>query len=202
MGTRDRKEREKEQLKELILNAAREVFIEKGYDSTSIRNIAERIEYSPGTIYLYFKDKDTIFHELHKEGFKLLQQQMVVLMAVSDPFERLKAMGRVYMDFAQKHPDYYDLMFVVRAPMNALGDACWDEGDSSFGFLVSVVEENIQAGRFKGHNSEDLAFVIWSAMHGMVTLGLRGRCKVISEEKRDQIDVLGLDAFIQLLSES
>ena len=203
MGTRDRKEREREQLKGLILQAAREIFIEKGYESTSIRNIADRIEYSPGTIYLYFKDKDSIFHELHKEGFQLLIQQFMVLSAVSDPFERLMAMGKVYLKFAKEHPDFYDLMFIIRAPMNALEDPdCWKEGESAFQILIQLVEECKESGRFAGHDAEELAYVIWAAMHGMVTISIRNRCHVISEEKREQIEMLGLETLNQLLLKS
>lgn len=203
MGTRDRKEREKEQLKESILKAAREIFIEKGYEQTSIRNIADRIEYSPGTIYLYFKDKDSIFHALHQEGFVLLRQQMQVLQAVEDPFERLKAMGKIYLSFAEEHPDFYDLMFIIRAPMNALEEKdCWQEGLSAFGMLVQVVEECIGAGRFKGQDAEELSYVIWASLHGMVAITIRDRCHVISEEKRDGIEMIGLERFIQLLSKS
>ena len=69
-----RKERQKEELRGKILQAAKELFMKKGFEDTSIRNIAEKIEYSPTTIYLYFKDKDDIFCELHKEGFILLNQ--------------------------------------------------------------------------------------------------------------------------------
>jgi AcrR family transcriptional regulator len=61
MGILERKEREKQEMRDLILNVATEMFIEEGYDKTSIRKIADKIEYSPATIYLYFKDKDEIF---------------------------------------------------------------------------------------------------------------------------------------------
>ncbi|MEI6899671.1 MAG: helix-turn-helix domain-containing protein, partial [Bacteroidota bacterium] len=91
MGITERKTKERQELKDLILSAAKSLFIEKGIDETSIRNIAERIEYSPATIYLYFKDKDEILHELHSQGFQELGSRMSVLMAVGDPFERLKA---------------------------------------------------------------------------------------------------------------
>ena len=57
-------------MRSLILDAARSIFLEKGFEQASIRNIAEKIEYSPGTIYLYFRDKDEIFHALHEEGLK------------------------------------------------------------------------------------------------------------------------------------
>lgn len=70
-----RKQREKEEMRALILDAARKIFLEKGYEHTSIRNIAEKIEYSPGTIYLYFKEKDEIFHALHEEGFRRLLER-------------------------------------------------------------------------------------------------------------------------------
>jgi len=113
-----RKQREKEEMRQLILEAAKKIFLEKGYEQASIRNIAEVIEYSPGTIYLYFKEKDEIFHELHEQGFRKLVEYMAPLQFVADPFERLKAMGKVYMDFAIKNKDFYDLMFIMQAPMN------------------------------------------------------------------------------------
>jgi AcrR family transcriptional regulator len=201
MGTRERKEREREELSGLILSAAREIFLEKGYEQTSIRNIADRIEYSPGTIYLYYKDKDSIFHALQQEGFGRFAQQMMVLQAVADPYERLKAMGKVYLRFAKENPDYYDLMFVIRAPMNVLDEQeCWNEGQNSFNFLVSVVAECQQHGRFDCCDPEELAFVIWSTLHGMVTLDIRGRCRVVSDEKREDIEERGYKAFIHLLS--
>lgn len=201
MGTKDRKEREREELKGLILKAAREIFLEKGYDQTSIRNIADRIEYSPGTIYLYFKDKDTIFHALQQEGFQLLKQQIAVLQAVKDPFERLMAMGRIYLDFAMECADYYDLMFVIRAPMNVLKeDDCWDEGQSAFDLLIHVVQECMQQGRFKGHDVEELSYVIWATLHGMATIAIRERRRVVSEEKREKIEKLGFESFGKMLS--
>lgn len=203
MGTQERKLRDKEQLKELILKAARETFLERGYESTSIRSIADRAEYSPGTIYLHYKDKDSILFELKNEGFVLLFQQMMVLQSVEDPFERLKAMGRIYLNFAMEHSDYYDLMFVIKAPLNILEDEeCWLEGQKAFEVLVSVVRECILHGRFKEQDPEALAFVIWSALHGMVTLSLKGRCRVIREEIREDIEKIGLDVFLKLLSKN
>lgn len=201
MGTAERKLREREQLKELILKAAREIFLEKGYEDTSIRGIAERAEYSPGTIYLYFKDKDSILYELKKEGFIMLGQNMMVLQYIADPFERLKAMGHVYIKFALEHQDFYDLMFVIKAPLNILEDEeCWMEGQKAFDVLIKVVEDCKKANRFEGHDAEELSFVIWSTLHGIVTLINRGRCRVITEEKRNNIEEKGLETFARLLS--
>src|SRR5690606_22862741 len=112
MGISDRKEREKSELKSLILQAAKKLFLEQGIEKTSIRNIADAIEYSPGTIYHYFQDKDSIFHEIHTEGFQELGKRMAVLFEVENPFERLKAMGKIYIKFAFENTDMYDLMFL------------------------------------------------------------------------------------------
>ena len=67
MGINERKEREREEIRELILNAAREIFVEEGYEHTSMRKIAQKIEYSPGTIYHHFKDKSDLLLALHDE---------------------------------------------------------------------------------------------------------------------------------------
>ena len=57
MGVQERRAREKENIREEILDAARTLFVKEGYENVSIRKIAAKIEYAPGTIYLYFEDK-------------------------------------------------------------------------------------------------------------------------------------------------
>ncbi|PSR55085.1 TetR family transcriptional regulator [Adhaeribacter arboris] len=201
MGIIERKEREKEDLRKRILMAAKEVFLEKGYMNTSIRNIADRIEYSPTTIYLYFKDKDAIFHALHLEGFYLLNNDMRVLQHVEDPFERLIAMGRIYIDFAMKNYDLYDLMFLEKAPIDFIeaDDLCWDEGQSAFNNLQSTIRDCMEKGYFKFENVEVASFVIWSTLHGMCALKTRSRCKVISDENRADIVEKGFAGFSKML---
>src|SRR6185369_9482851 len=115
-----RKERQKEELKGKILEAAKDLFMQRGFEETSIRNIAERIEYSPTTIYLYFKDKDDIFYALHREGFVVLNQYFRALEHVTEPFERLKAICKAYITFAIENKEFYDLMFIIRSPMKSL----------------------------------------------------------------------------------
>src|SRR5690606_19211178 len=154
-----RKERQKEELRAKILTSARELFIERGYEETSIRNIAERIEYSPTTIYLYFKDKDDVFYALHQEGFGLLNQYFNALKNVENPFERLKAIMKAYIRFALENKEYYDLMFISEKPMNALEDCAeWDEGQKAFEALVGTVTQCIGNGFFKNMEPETLSF--------------------------------------------
>jgi len=201
MGISERKEKEKADLRKSILDAARDLFLEKGFEHTSIRNIAERIEYSPTTIYLYFKDKDSIFLELHNEGFQILGQQMYALTQVEDPMERLKAMGRMYVHFAKENPGYYDLMFVQNAPMDCLNEEKWEAGSSAFDVLKLTVQQCMDKGYLPFDDAEMGAFSIWSTMHGMCTLQFRNRCMVLSENKQEHALEIGLNEFIKLLTQ-
>src|ERR1700689_3029099 len=72
MGIKERHERDREAVERAILDAARDLFVAEGYANVSIRKIAERIEYSPAAIYVYFRSKDDIFFALAEEGFRLL----------------------------------------------------------------------------------------------------------------------------------
>ena len=176
-----RKERQKEELRGKILQAAKELFMQKGFEDTSIRNIAEKIEYSPTTIYLYFKDKDDIFCELHKEGFKLLNQYFRSLAHVSDPFERLKAINKAYITFALENGEFYDLMFIIRSPINSIAkdDSDWEEGKRAFAFLTETIKECIAKGYFENMQPDIVAFTVWSMVHGIVSLEIRNRCSVV-----------------------
>ena len=202
MTISNRKERQKEELRGKILEAARALFIEQGFEATSIRNIAERIEYSPTTIYLYFKDKDDIFYALHLEGFVLLNQYFRALQNVDDPFERLKAITRAYCSFAVENPELYDLMFISRSPMNALtdrNDEKWEEGNKAFGALTGTIQQCMEQGYFKGMDPEILSFTCWSMVHGICSLHIRGRCSVISEENQEHLCDKAASTVIEML---
>src|SRR5689334_19919499 len=110
MGIEERKSREKDEMRKLILQTAMHLFLEEGIDNVSLRKIADKIEYSPAAIYSYFKDKGEIVLALHNEGFTKLYSMQTSLDNISDPLEKLRKMGQVYMQFALENRDYYDLM--------------------------------------------------------------------------------------------
>jgi AcrR family transcriptional regulator len=200
MTIAERKHREKEEMRSLILDAARKVFLEKGYYQASIRNIAEEMEYSPGTIYLYFKDKDEVFHALHEEGFRTMLEKMQPLEHVPDPFERLKAMGRVYLEFARNNKDVYDLMFIIQAPIkHEQEQAKWQMGQRTLDYLKNVLRECQKKGYFKNQNVEYLSFTIWSTVHGMAALYCRDRCKAYPDIEPLDLMKNGITTFNQML---
>jgi AcrR family transcriptional regulator len=202
MGIAERKAKEKEELKALILNAAQKLFVEKGIEQTTIRNIAQDIEYSVGTVYVYFKDKNDILYALHTRGFKKLGGDMSVLINVSDPMERMKALGRVYLKFAIENPDMYNLMFNMKAPMEFLDSMHkeeWNEGKATFNVLRTNVQQCMNNGHFDGHRLEPLAFAIWSMVHGMASLHISQRTKGVNLAEPDTILMQGYDQFVQIL---
>ncbi|MBK9732517.1 MAG: TetR/AcrR family transcriptional regulator [Chitinophagaceae bacterium] len=184
MGITERKEREKQERKALILEAATKMFIEDGFDKTSLRNIGEKIEYSPATIYLYFKDKNELFYAIQEKGFELLLKQFRKLDKIKDPFAKLIGVGKEYLKFAEKNPEYYDLMFIMRAPMLHIeNEESWDCGMQSFHFLEEVVTECIKQKKIKSKNAAMASIAIWSFAHGLAALHIRDRFKSMQKIK-------------------
>src|SRR5829696_7163436 len=116
MGSLERREREKQELRGRILEAARELFLAHGYDAVTMRKIAERIEYSPTAIYQHFADKDALVAELCRHDFRNFAAHFARAAATEDPIERLRASGRAYFDFAVEYPQHYRLMFMAARP--------------------------------------------------------------------------------------
>ena len=160
MGIVERKEREREEMRKLILDGAQKLFLENGYDKVSIRNIADAIEYSPATIYLYYKDKNELLFALHQRGFVKMVGEFLPLQQLADPFEKLVEMGRSYIRFAIDNPELFDLMFIMTAPMDTLEKENWVEGDEAFGLLMRVVQECMDAGIFRHHDVQSTAMMI------------------------------------------
>lgn len=204
MGVAERREREKQELRALILGAAKKLFVTKGIEHTTIRNIAEAIDYSVGTVYVYFADKNAIFHALHTQGFNELGQQLQVLMAVEDPMQRVKALGRVYINFAKTNTDMYNLMFSLPAPIDYLEkeDAEeWKEGVLAFNVLQSTLADCIKKGHFKGHQLEPLTYLFWGAVHGMCALYISERAKGVNMDDPDTIVERGYESFLKMIGE-
>jgi AcrR family transcriptional regulator len=196
MGIEDRKEREKEEMRQLIIKTAMDLFIDEGIDNVSLRRIADKIEYSPGSIYSYFKDKGEIIHAIHTEGFEKLYTLQLTLESISNPLEKLSKMGELYMKFALENPGYYDLMFIAKGVAAKIYEKQeWDVGQRSYNYLRDTVKQCIEQGYMIESDIDAATFAMWSFVHGMASLIIRGRCAMIPEEQIKQI-VKGSLSFI------
>ena len=172
MGVKERRAREKEQLRRQILVAARELFVNEGYENVSMRKIANKIEYSPTTIYLYFKDKADLLDSVCKETLLNLLNTFAQLKSdVSDPVETLRKSGRAYVEFGLKYPQDYKLTFVIRPQFQeGLGLEEGSVGEKVFDYLREMVSECIEHQRFRQVDVETTGQVLWSAVHGVTLL--------------------------------
>lgn len=176
MGISERKQREKDSIRSKILEVATQLFLEKGYEGTSIRTISNAIEYSPATIYLYFKDKNDIFWQIQCKAFDLLNEHLKDSQTIMNPFERLKAIGKVYLNFAFDNPQYYDLMFILRSPMEILDEErTWEQGIKLYKTIEETVEACMVLDKIKGKDHQVVAFTFWSYIHGQCALLIRKR---------------------------
>lgn len=200
MGISERKEREKIDKKQLIRSAAMKMFLEDGYAKTSIRNIADAIEYSPGTIYLYYKDKDELLYEVQRDAYGKLLEEFKTKAKHKDPVKRLMQIGKTYVSFGLENPELYDLMFIIRAPTNVDEQLHKDNGGDSFDYLMTCLKECIDKDLLRVTDLKLCALQTWSVAHGLVSLNLRCRLKMVLEEK-DMAKSLGsaIESYVKLL---
>ncbi len=172
MGVKERRAREKEQLRRRILSAARELFVTEGYESVSMRKIADMIEYSPTTIYLYYEDKADLLDSVCKETLlNLLNTLDLLRKDKSDPVETLRKSGKAYVEFGLKYPQDYKLTFVVRPQFQkGLGLQEGSVGEKVFNYLRTMVSECIRQKKFRQVDVETTGQVLWSAVHGVTLL--------------------------------
>jgi AcrR family transcriptional regulator len=174
MGPKQRRARQKESLRQEILDAARELFINEGYENVSMRRIAEKIEYSPTTIYLYFRDKAHLLFEVCEETFaQLARKGEQILKDRSDPIMTLRKIGRAYVDFGLKHPNHYRVAFINHPPHHNFDLKEWYEnsmGQRAFNLLKMSVEECVKQGKFKPVDVDAASQALWAAVHGITSL--------------------------------
>jgi AcrR family transcriptional regulator len=193
LGTTERRERERQELRTRILDAARELFADEGYDAVTMRRIAEKIEYSPTAIYFHFRDKEALIRELCDEDFGALAGQFQKIARIADPLDRLRQIGRAYVGFAMSHRNHYRLMFMTPHPESLRPeDSRLRHGnpeEDAYAFLKGTVAEAISAGRLRPELSDPdlVSQMVWAGTHGVVSLHI-AKCKDAWVDWRDPIE--------------
>lgn len=176
MGVVERRERERQEVRQKILDAARGLFVEHGYEAVSMRMIAREIEYSPTAIYFHFRDKAALFRELCSGDYLALAGVFGKIARVEDPVERLRSLGRAYAHFALEYPNHYRLMFMTPSPAQPDEDELARRGnpdEDAYAFLRATIVEGIEKGCYRAEFSGDpdaLAQLVWAGVHGVVSL--------------------------------
>jgi AcrR family transcriptional regulator len=177
MGIAERRAREKEVLRSKIMDAATQLFVEEGFPNVSLRKIADRIEYSPATIYLYFKDKNDLFSSLCGETFSLLKEELErVERDEPDPLVGFRKGLRIYIDFGLEHPHHYLLTFCtpqaqIDIPVDTPEFLETNRiGLETFDCLRRSLDRCRQAGVLQFDDLEAVSQTIWTFIHGTTSL--------------------------------
>jgi AcrR family transcriptional regulator len=156
-----------------IMNAARELFASQGYESVTMRSIAEKIEYTPTCIYFHFADKEALIRQICDEDFACFAKELHS--DATDPLERLRAQGSFYLKFARKYPNHYRLMFMTPLPpLHHKDDPAKhpEPVESAYASVRQCCAEAIAVGlaRPEVADPDPLAQTLWAAVHGVASL--------------------------------
>ena len=204
MDSAERRE-QREDLRERIIEAARDIVGEEGLDALSMRALAVRIGYSPATIYLHFQDKGEILRGVMQEGFSRLDatiaRELGRLPGSSNALERYATTGRAYARFALENTGYFRAMFKLppvaqmeMCPEPVRGAAAPDEARDRG---VNLVRQAIEAGEMAAPDASQAATIGWAMIHGLTTLYLSGH---LSDRVSSHDEFMGLiDSAIETL---
>lgn len=185
MTIQNRRERERAERHQLIIDAARDLAESEGWEAVTTRRLAERVEYSQPVLYSHFKGKDAIVCAVAIQGFGELARQLREARAgQGDP---LRSLADAYLRFARERPALYDVMFVQQTDIAFGSSETPAELRAAFGEFVAAVE-TVAGDR----DLETLTEVFWSTLHGIATLTHGERLR--PDHHQDRLD-LTLSAF-------
>jgi len=171
MAVSERRARHRASLRREILDAASQLFVEEGYQRVTMRRIAGRIEYSPTTIYLYFKDKNELLAAVCDETFSQLAAKLERLAkTATSPLAYLRDSLRTYVDFGLAHPHQYVVMFMSPGPHLELKGYEHSIGSRAFDVLRSALKSCIANGDLHAPDVDVTAQALWAAVHGITSL--------------------------------
>lgn len=146
------------------------MFVELGFEATTMRAIAAKVGYTATAVYHHFKDKAALVAELCAIDFRALTEELRKSGSIADPLERLQRMGQAYVEFGLTHPMQYQFMFMTPRP--ALPRSQPDPGADCYGYLLETCRAVVATGRLRPEfaDADQLAQMAWGSSHGLVAL--------------------------------
>lgn len=175
MVSRQRRERERNGLRQQILQAARDIARQDGWKSVTLRKVSEAIEYSHPAIYAYFDSKEAILLELLREGFALLTRDLrAARISTQSPFEQLHQVALAYWHFSRRAPELYQVMHGLDGvPFGT--ETTLDEAKAAFAELRDSVQATLDALGVTVPELNAEVDILWATLHGLVALAASGR---------------------------
>jgi AcrR family transcriptional regulator len=169
MKSQSPREKYRQELRAAILEAARQAFLAEGYESVSMRSLAERVGCSHGNLYLHFKSKEEIFDCLVEQSFDELAEALRGLKdswKAGDSIELLKTAALAYVDFGLRNPGAYEFAFVLRRP----GAPRVRKPHVAYELLRSLVQQCVKELGLRPGDVDAAGQAVWAAVHGVTSL--------------------------------
>nr|WP_269082466.1 TetR/AcrR family transcriptional regulator [Aneurinibacillus tyrosinisolvens] len=155
--------------------AARRISAQEGWQSVTIRKIANEIEYSPPTIYEHFSNKEEMMHELVSEGFRqLLEKLRHAYLKADNPESGFMSLGKAYLEFVQESKELYEVMHGL-GTIKFGTDKTPASAKETFAFMRSVVKDLFVYKSWEEINIDDEVDIVWSSLHGLISLSAAHR---------------------------
>jgi AcrR family transcriptional regulator len=157
MGIADRRQREKEQRKKEILDAAERLFFSRSYKDVSMDEIAREVELNKATIYLYYKNKETLFATIVLRGIQILKERYMGCMEKQVPgIIKVVLMGQAYYQFSKEYPDYLRMIHFYGSEQFSRENPCTAEIGKGYGTCRMILRDAVQEGIDDGTIRADL----------------------------------------------
>ncbi len=187
MAVAERRQREKVARRQQILDAARNLFFQKGFEATTVEEIAAQTELSKGSIYLHFRSKEEIYITLMLEGSQILYEMLRESVAVDLPADTLlRRLGQAYIRFYREYTGYFRMLFLYYSSLEIhqkitsdLCDRCEACAKQSLGLVASIIQKGTEQGIFRPCNPWEVAIMLWTCKNGIILLGERGDDQVL-----------------------
>ncbi|MCP4673116.1 MAG: TetR/AcrR family transcriptional regulator [Desulfobacula sp.] len=173
MGVKERKALERQNRKNQILDAARNLLFSSGIDSVSINKISKEAELGVGTIYFYFKNKEQIFAALQKEGLALLFSTILKISKTGvSQEEKLRQIALSYYNFSKEHKNYFDLInYFLISPATFFEPDLKNQIDMSGNKILLIIQNIVDKGTeqkvFKEQDCQKFSIMFWGTLHGL-----------------------------------
>ncbi len=196
MGIVERKERQKKEVRDNILESAWKLVNDEGWQNLSIRKIADAIEYSVPVVYDHFENKEAILSVFNRRGFLLLGDELRTAKSLHNaPKQQLEAIAFAYWDFAFDHKEYYQLMFGLGMPgCEELANV--PELSAFIEVIESTIDQVIKDGSNKDADAHLKVRSFWSMIHGLVSINLLQPPSTKEGVSKEQMNKMILNDFI------
>jgi TetR/AcrR family transcriptional regulator len=206
MGIEERKEREKQARREAIRVSAREIFFAKGFNATTMDEIAHKAELSKGALYLYFTNKEELYVSVISEGLDILFERTEEALKLDlPPDQMLRKLGEVNYRYYLDYPEYSRIFFLLehrnvakQLPRELIQESM-DKGMRYFQLLVGVIQKGIEQEIFAPADPRKAAVAFWGVTSGTLLLFEDELNREIIGMDMEQMIYYTLNLFIEAL---